>query len=419
METLFRRESSQFLGPGSVPKSYAHSVSGEAGGEGTRIAVSYSGRVSGRYNEQSFGNVKGLVAIGSEKVAMQQLNERLASYLETVRTLEKANSKLEINIREALEKRGPSDGKDYSKYNAIIGDLKVKIYDMIKGNAQLAISLDNASLAADDFKIKMHYEMSMRQAVEADIARLRKLLDDTNLIRLHLESDIESLKEELITLRKTHKMDVAELRAQITQAGVHVDVDAPKGQDLARIMNEMRAKYEKIVLKNQEEAKAWHESQMTEVQVKVTESTTALKEATTVMSETKRKYQTLDIELQSQRSLLASLKATLRDVEMRYNVEMEKYNLILLRLQEQLTELRNDILRDTTKYQHLLDIKVKLEAEIFEYRRLLEGEVNVNIDVVDKKKTVQTQVLTVTQTLVDGKVVSESRDVKSSQQNVV
>lgn len=56
--------------------------------------------------------------------------------------------------------------------------------------------------------------------------------------------------------------DLAELRAHITQAGVHVDVDAPKGQDLARVMEEMREKYEKIALKNQEELKAWHESQV-------------------------------------------------------------------------------------------------------------------------------------------------------------
>lgn len=133
--------------------------------------------------------------------------------------------------------------------------------------------------------------MSMRKTVEADVARLRKALDDTNIIRLHLESDIESLKEELITLKKNHEtvrgndfflyqiilltffhstsptiscclQDLAELRAHITQAGVHVDVDAPKGQDLARVMEEMRQKYEKIALKNQEELKAWHESQV-------------------------------------------------------------------------------------------------------------------------------------------------------------
>lgn len=47
--------------------------------------------------------------------------------------------------------------------------------------------------------------MSMRQVVEADVTRLRKLLDDTNIIRLHLESEIESLKEELIHLKKNHE----------------------------------------------------------------------------------------------------------------------------------------------------------------------------------------------------------------------
>lgn len=51
----------------------------------------------------------------------------------------------------------------------------------------------------------MEYEMAMRLTVEADVTRLRKLLDDTNVIRLHLEGDIESLKEELITLRKNHE----------------------------------------------------------------------------------------------------------------------------------------------------------------------------------------------------------------------
>lgn len=58
------------------------------------------------------------------------------------------------------------------------------------------------------------------------------------------------------------QQDIAELRAQITQVGVHVDVDAPKGQDLAKIMEEMRASYEKITLRNQQELKAWHDSQV-------------------------------------------------------------------------------------------------------------------------------------------------------------
>ncbi|KAK5894186.1 hypothetical protein CesoFtcFv8_010902 [Champsocephalus esox] len=433
MEPLYRRQSSLVLGghltpfprPVQMDRSYAHSVSGGAGGHGIRISTANGTRVGSSfgggydYQSTSSGSSSGSLAITNEKATMQHLNDRLASYLETVRNLEKANSTLEIKIRETIEKKGPLGGKDFSKYNAIIGDLRAKIFDMIKGNAHLNISLDNASLAADDFRVKMEYEMSMRQVVDTDVARLRKLLDDTNVMRLHLESDIESLKEELINLRKNHKLDVAELRAQITQVGVRVDVDAPKGQDLGKIMAEMRASYEKIALKNQEELKTWHESQITEVQVQVTESSSALKEATVVISETRRRCQGLDIELQSQLSLKASLEATLRDIEIRYNMEMEKYNVIIVRLQEELTLIRTDIQHSTREYEHLLNIKVKLEAEIAEYRRLLDGEADYQPEDAVDSKMVQTKVVTVTQTLVDGKIVSESKDVKSSEKAVL
>lgn len=53
-----------------------------------------------------------------------------------------------------------------------------------------------------------------------------------------------------------------ELRNQISQSGVRVDIDAPKGQDLAQLMAEIRAKYENMAKKNQEELKTWHESQV-------------------------------------------------------------------------------------------------------------------------------------------------------------
>ena len=60
---------------------------------------------------------------------MNHLNERLASYLETVRNLEQVNQSLEIKIREAIANRGPSEERDYGKYNATIMDLRHKVRD--------------------------------------------------------------------------------------------------------------------------------------------------------------------------------------------------------------------------------------------------------------------------------------------------
>jgi len=286
------------------------------------------------------------------------------------------------------------------------------VFDSTTDNARLILNIDNARLAADDFRVKYESELAIRQSVEADIIGLRKLIDDTNMSRMNLESDIETLKEELIHLKKNHENEVMELRNQISQSGVHVDVDAAKGHDLAQLMAEIRAKYEKMALKNQEELKLWHESQITEVQTQVSTNTEALKGAQTEVNDLRRQLQNMEIELESQRSLKGSLEGTLRDTEMRYNMEIESLNTILLGLEAELTQLRSSIQMQTQEYEALLNMKMKLEAEIATYRRLLDGEDFVLQDALEDQKTVKTKVMTVTQTLVDGKVVSSSTKTK-------
>ncbi|XP_037540950.1 keratin, type I cytoskeletal 18 [Nematolebias whitei] len=406
----------------SAPIYKAQSIHGGAGG--SRVSVSSTVRSSlgagmgagmGAGGMISSVQVSGNSAdiMGNEKFAMQNLNDRLASYLETVRKLEKANQKLEIQIKEALQKSGP-DFRDYSKYQAIVDELRKKIFDATIDNARLILNIDNARLAADDFRVKYESELAIHQSVEADIVGLRKLIDDTNLSRMNLESEIETLKEELIHLKKDHDNEVVELREQISRSGVHVDVDAPKGQDLSQIMAEIRAKYETMAKKNQEELKAWHESQIIEVQTQVSQNTEALKGAHTELTDLRRQIQTLEIELESQKSMKASLEGTLRDTEMRYNMEIESLNSILLGLEAELTQLRNNIQLQTQDYEALLNTKMKLEAEIATYRRLLDGEDFKIQDALEEQKTVvqKTKVMTVTQTLVDGKVVSSSTETK-------
>lgn len=127
---------------GSPRINYAFSVTGGAGGRGTKISTAgYGARVGSGfrrgYDYNTSGISPGVMNITNEKITMQHLNDRLASYLETVRSLEKANSKLEIKIRECIEEGGPMDGRDFSKYNAIIADLRVKVSQGIMGSVNI------------------------------------------------------------------------------------------------------------------------------------------------------------------------------------------------------------------------------------------------------------------------------------------
>ncbi|KAM9814186.1 keratin, type I cytoskeletal 18-like [Neosynchiropus ocellatus] len=378
----------------SVPRAAA-SIYGGAGGQGARISsVSASslrsgaplltsksafkvssgmgGGVNAGFGASKSGSGSSGAILGNEKGAMQNLNDRLANYLETVRNLEHANKNLEMKIMEALEKGGP-DMKDYKKYDPIIEDLRQQIFDKIQENARFVLQIDNARLAADDFKVKFDNEMAIRQSVEADIAGLKRVIDETNMSRMNIESEIEAVREELVFIRKNHENEVMELRNQVSHSGVQVDVDAPKGQDLSQIMEDMRGNYEKIAMKNAEELKRWHESQTAEVQAQVSQNTEALQGAQIEKGDLSRQIQTLEIELASQQSLKASLEDTLRNTEFRNNMEMEKYNAIIMRLEEELTNLRANIQQQTQEYEALLNLKVKLEAEIATYKNLLDG----------------------------------------------
>lgn len=68
----------------------------------------------------------------------------------------------------------------------------------------------------------------------------------------------------------------------------------------------------------------------------------------------------------------ASLENSLREVEARYAMQMEQLNGVLLHLESELAQTRAEGQRQTQEYEALLNVKVKLEAEINTYRRLLE-----------------------------------------------
>ncbi|XP_069809674.1 keratin, type I cytoskeletal 17-like [Dendropsophus ebraccatus] len=343
---------------------------------------------------------------GGEKETMQNLNIRLASYLDKVKALEEANANLEVKIKEWYCKHQPKV-EDYSPYFRIIEELRSKILAEGSTNAQLFLQIDNAKLAAEDFRIKYESELSLYQSVESDISGLRRVLDELNFARSALEPQLESLKEEIECLKKNHEAEMNAMKGE--RADVNVEMNAAPGVDLSKLLNDMRVQYEEIAEQNRQKAAEWFNEKSAELNTEISHSSQMVETHKSQLNELRRTLQELEIELQAQLAMKKSLESSLADTERCYNTQLTQLQEYVGNLEEQLSQVRSDLERQNAEYKLLLDIKTRLEKEIETYRRLLDGEAwhckEVIIPAKEPNKT--RKVTTIVEEVVNGKIVSQ------------
>ncbi|XP_055762409.1 keratin 98 [Salvelinus fontinalis] len=390
----------------SYTSSRALSVYGGASGHGSRISTCQAGGFCGTSSSRAgldLADGLDLHVSANKKSTMQNLNDRLASYLEKVRCLEKENVELEKKIKEWYASRTVIC-HDHSAYFATIAGLKDKIHLASRSNAKTLLDIDNAKLAAEDFKMKYENEQAMRMAVEADISGLRRVLGDMNLGRSDLEMHYEGLKDELIMLKRNHQEEIALVKSHVGSQ-VNVSVDAAPSQDLNAAMTEIRKHYESVAVKNRKELEAWYQGKLATVEIEVVTNNEQLVSCLTESKESKKTLQRLQIELQSHLSMKSSLEGTLTDTQKRYSAQLAGLQSKVTSLELQLSQLHANIAHNKQEYDMLLDLKARLELEIAEYRRLLDGEDDSSTHLV-------TKTITVTQTTVDGKVMETTESFK-------
>ncbi|XP_073428760.1 keratin, type I cytoskeletal 12-like [Dendrobates tinctorius] len=357
---------------GGAGANYGFNESAAFGGGFGGGAAGFGGSAGG-----GFGGGESIFS-GNEKQTMQNLNDRLASYLDKVRALEEANAELERKIKEWYDKQRPGGAsgegaKDYSKYYDEIEKLKGQIIAASNDNASLILQIDNARLAADDFKMKFESELALRQSVEADINGLRRVLDDLTMSKSDLESQFEGLVEEIAFLKKNHEDEMK--GSQGTTVGqVNVEMNAAPGTDLTKLLNDMRGQYEAMAEKNRKDAEDQFNKMSEGLKKEISTGAEQVQTSKSEMSDLKKSLQALEIELQSQLAMKKSLEDTLAETEGRYCMQISQLQIQISVIEEQLVQIRSDIECQTAEYEELLNIKSRLEAEIETYRKLLDGE---------------------------------------------
>ncbi|KAF7241760.1 Keratin, type I cytoskeletal 18-B [Varanus komodoensis] len=345
-----------------------------------------------------------------------------------------------------------------------------EVEDLNMENVRLLLQIDNARLAADDYNHKLEVEQAACDGVQKDTHGLRKMIDDTNFLRMKLEGDLESFREELAHLRKSHKEEVEALSALVANSDVTVQVDNPQKNDLSEMIAEIRNQYEKVAEQNRTDAENWYKTKFDSMSQEAAVNTQALEEAKNELTELRRQMQGLEIERQTLQKMarekmnqapfavplqrqkpfytihaslslppphkksitlvmqgvsgvvhspntshsvlqVETLENTLKNTGDHYRNDMANLNHVIAKLQDDLAACRADLERQARDYETLLDIKSKLENEIEHYRNLIEGatvrgELQSSGKTDTRRQTIKKVVVT-TQEIVDGKVVAQ------------
>uniref|UniRef100_A0A8C8VL24 Keratin 23 n=1 Tax=Pelusios castaneus TaxID=367368 RepID=A0A8C8VL24_9SAUR len=313
------------------------------------------------YNEGIFNS--------NGKETMQILNDRLACYLEKVKSLEKENADLECKIQEWHKNQPSYECTDFNCCYRTIEELQQQICCTKADNARLCLDTDNLKATSHDYAIKTDYEKGLRQSAETDINGLRRVLDDLTLCKADLEAQLESLTEVRTTCDYKVK-DIGEHHSS-QDFKVNVNMNAMPQEDLAKILAGVRKDYEAIIEKNRQGLEAWYKEQVTKEYIKLPSADFTYNESE--IKGLRCTFQTLEIELQAQFSKKRALEGTLAETQSHYTFQLQNIKQLISNCEEELSQLRQDIKCQNNQYKILLGIKTRLEKEISTYRQLLEG----------------------------------------------
>ncbi|XP_056287282.1 keratin, type I cytoskeletal 18-like [Pseudoliparis swirei] len=373
-----------------MPSNSAASMFGGAGGRGSRASVaSLQGLRNVLRNDTDRDSAPAALkspvepqadaappaapaAPADDKQTLRGLNDRLSGYLGRVRDLEKENQDLEDEIDEILFKRKTPEVRDWNEVEKPLEDLKKQIKDIAMDNAKLLLQIENTKLANEDFTKKLDDEIKAGNELEKDLQDLKKTREDTKLNQTQTQREIDLVKEELGRLERDHQEEVDVLVEKVKDSEVKVEMES-KSSDLAEVVNNIRYQYDKLAKKNLKDTEEWYQRQFENIKVAEAQNNEHLQSGKSELKELLTQKRSLEIKLQAFLSKLYNLEEALNSTKVEYGQRLGPLNRAILHLQAELRKMRAQVERHVENNNNLLCVKMKLETEMDNYQRLLQG----------------------------------------------
>ncbi|KAL3041282.1 lamin-B1 [Trematomus bernacchii] len=353
-----------------------------------------------------------------EKQQLRNLNDRLAVYIDKVRSLESENSVLHLQINETEEVRSREVTGLKALYETELADARRCLDDSSKERAWLQIELgkirsDHEQLAHNfnkkdseaagsqarlkDLEAQLNSKDAMLatalsegrgleatladlreqlQELETGLAHTKQQLSDEMLMRVDLENRCQSLTEEIIFRKSMQEEEVKEARQRYDSRLVEVDSGRKVEYEykLTQALVDMRTQNEEQIIIYKENMEGAHVTKLEDLRRMSEMNGASASTAREELRESSLRIESLTAQLGSMQKETRGWRDRIVELEAALSQEKDRSRRMLTDRDREVAEIQTKMQQQLNDYEQLLDLKLALDMEINAYRKLLEGE---------------------------------------------